>query len=90
MISQRQIKGICQNCNSNNNCAFLKDAEQVIIHCEEYDNYTHMPERRQISTTIQRNGELDSSKGLCMDCENRKSCVNVPSDGGIWHCHEYK
>ena len=28
-------------------------------------------------------------KGLCMDCENRKSCTFPRPASGVWHCEEY-
>ena len=29
-------------------------------------------------------------KGLCSNCEERRSCTFPKPEGGIWHCEEYR
>jgi len=28
--------------------------------------------------------------GLCIDCENRGTCIYAKVSGGVWHCEEYR
>lgn len=28
-------------------------------------------------------------KGLCVNCENRQTCLLPKPEGGVWHCEEY-
>ena len=34
--------------------------------------------------------EAGKYMGLCMNCEERKSCTFPKTHGGVWHCEEYK
>ena len=41
-----------------------------------------------------RNSELpppitSSLKGLCINCENRETCILPKPAGGVWQCEEY-
>jgi len=33
--------------------------------------------------------ETHSFKGLCINCENRFTCILPKPAGGVWHCEEY-
>ena len=32
----------------------------------------------------------DLLRGLCCNCENNEICVIPKSEGGVWHCEEYR
>jgi len=34
--------------------------------------------------------EVGELKGLCINCENRFTCILPKPAGGVWHCEEYR
>ena len=34
--------------------------------------------------------EFARYKGLCGNCEDRRSCTFPKPEGGVWHCEEYR
>ncbi len=92
--SLRQL-GICSTCNHLEECIARKNWKGPVTFCEEYDDY--LPPRIVISNDDKnglkhepRKKELSEFKGLCMNCEARKRCKFPKTEGGIWHCEEYK
>jgi hypothetical protein len=85
---------LCANCKNAPTCAFPKDPDRPSFYCEEFEieelpqkKITQMPSADSHSTK-----EKDKSgfKGLCSDCENRRTCKFPRLEGGIWHCEEYQ
>jgi hypothetical protein len=35
------------------------------------------------------NQESGGFAGLCVDCQNRHTCLYAKAAGGVWHCEEY-
>jgi hypothetical protein len=40
-------------------------------------------------TDIDENEEV-KFKGLCLNCENRKTCIFSKPEEGVWRCEEYE
>ncbi len=88
-------QGICSNCNNEADCKYLENCDQPVFHCDQYDGYAPPPKKRgkvsgQRSQTKPVNEESFPYKGLCRDCENRKTCTFPKPEGGVWHCDEYR
>jgi hypothetical protein len=47
-------------------------------------------ERKSVPVLEDEETTLDTTMGLCCNCENRDSCTLQDSPGGIWHCEEYR
>ena len=90
---------ICSTCNYGKLCVSKKTRQGPVWFCEEYDDYVPVkvqevyeagfqPAQSRVGSGIKEN---DSSqfKGLCINCENRVTCINSKTVGGIWHCEEY-
>lgn len=41
------------------------------------------------SDRIDQNGDAQTLKGLCANCEKRFFCLLPEREGGVWHCEEY-
>ncbi len=95
----KDINDICSSCNHGELCASKKTRQRPVWFCEEFDEYVpvkeqdvqeagSLPAQSRIGSGT---GEDDSSqfKGLCINCENRFTCGNSKTEGGIWHCEEY-
>ena len=97
MAKSCKSQGICSTCNNASTCTYLKKAKQPVLQCEEYDGYAPSQEKaykKGILPTDVLSGvnekESGKFKGLCVDCENRKTCTFEKPEAGVWHCEEYK
>jgi hypothetical protein len=76
------------------NCSYVKNSDQPVLFCEEFDCYTPpvvevQPTEVQ-SPTLEEMNEWDKYKGLCVNCDNRDNCAIRDVDTGVWHCEEYQ
>ncbi len=95
MLNKNEYYGLCSNCSNVYDCVFLHNTDQVIFQCEEYIAV-------KVEKTCESGDVLKKSssfknlcisvkyKGLCINCENRESCGLSSTEGGVWHCEEYK
>ncbi len=85
----RESKGLCSTCIHCSDCAFCSDSTAPIFQCEEFESKS-----AAIKTVIKNPVTVDITdenlKGLCRNCENRKTCTFKKPESGIWHCEEYR
>lgn len=95
----KKYKGICSTCNNAPTCMYLKTRKPPVSQCEEFDNHsTERPKAAQYGSSetapliasTDQDREAVMYKGLCVNCENRKTCKLTKREGGIWHCEEYQ
>jgi hypothetical protein len=67
----------------------LDDDEKPVFDRELFFRRPSSDAERSTSEN-RRAPQVGSSKGLCLDCENRHHCAMQPRDGGVWHCEEYR
>lgn len=96
MLTNENIS-ICQTCNKKENCSHGNGINGPIVCCEEFDDYTPEPdflataaEPEFQETQVRGKGYSVDVKGLCVDCDNNRSCRTARSCEGVWHCEEYK
>ena len=101
MDKSTQNLGICVTCNNRPECLSFQNslrAGRPIWYCEEFDDF--VPGMKSDSVNIKKKNSFkkpDYNKdiipgrtmGLCINCENRKTCMLPSPAGGIWHCEEY-
>jgi hypothetical protein len=92
----KKYKGICSTCNNAPTCMYIKDRKLPVSQCEEFDDYSPKQPKMAISSSREpsiastsQEGDTVKYKGLCVNCENRKTCTLTKHEGGIWHCEEY-
>ena len=87
---QKVFVGLCGNCDERKTCIFAK-AESGVWHCEEYKS---VEEDAKIDCTRIPVKEKDRDEkkftGLCVNCDNRKTCILVKPEGGVLHCEQYE
>ena len=95
MLATEEIVDLCTTCNDTNLCK--PNSRRPVLFCEEFDDYQPLPEKESISETDSKtktviNSEIEEYKflGLCINCDFRESCPLAKTEGGIWHCEEYK
>lgn len=89
--------GLCANCDNYTSCIFLRDTKVEIHACEEYScshssteskNFV-LPLHAEQKTPFTNESISSRNMGLCINCENRKTCMYPNVDGGVWHCSDY-
>jgi len=94
-IMSNKLPELCSICSHVSVCANRGSVNDRLFPCEDF------LEDRRFSTALpkgapklQRNAAQASSgpfRGLCCDCENREGCcLAQASEGGVWHCEEYR
>jgi hypothetical protein len=95
--SKPEYSGLCVNCVNANTCTYPRELNRPVLQCEEFDCYEIPVEKTtvdrilaiassQVSSGIEESVGL---KGLCVNCENRKTCTFPKPAAGVWHCEEY-
>ena len=90
----RVLLGLCRTCAHASGCGYLRNPEQPVVFCEEFDSTT-LPmvadaQPEAAAPTAEDMRLWDVYKGLCVNCDMRESCAIRKPETGIWHCEEYK
>jgi hypothetical protein len=80
--------GLCATCMNIATCMYRKFQQQSVVYCEEFEIQPTI--RKQRTTAVPTCAAEYQYRGLCMNCENRNSCMHADTEGGIWHCEEYR
>ncbi len=102
MKVKSQNTDICQTCIYESECVHYQNCKimcKPIWFCENFDNETssQVGENKEISSeepsSQSSNPGIEAipgrMKGLCINCDNRTSCMMPIRNGGVWHCEEY-
>ncbi len=93
--------GLCSTCNNNVDavCSYRELRGFDAQCCEMHDERTPAsalltgaqgkPSARVVVASRPVPTESTEFKGLCINCENRETCLQSRIEGGIWHCEEY-
>lgn len=94
-----QYGGLCLTCDHARSCTYPRDPERPVLQCEEFEAYDMPVERTTVDAFLassNANARAASGpngkgefKGLCANCENRKTCTFPRPEEGVWHCEEY-
>lgn len=99
---QTQNTGICQTCIHVSECVHYQNSQitsKPIWFCENFDNITSLQVAENEEIYSEERSSLSSNpgieaipgrmKGLCINCDNRASCLFPIVEGGVWRCEEY-
>jgi hypothetical protein len=90
-VSEQTTESICQTCIHRRTCMYYKDRKYPIVFCEEFGTAEGTKaQKKSVNNRSMHETQPDLSLGLCANCENRFHCVHAHSEGGIWHCEEYR
>ena len=97
-MSQDKMKyrGLCSTCKHSECGKFPRDPNKPVLYCEEFEiektSSITPPGKEQPLVSGPTVIDEDSTKfiGLCSDCEGRQTCTFPKSEGGVWHCEEYR
>jgi hypothetical protein len=84
---------LCANCRHLGDCTLLAKACCPVQNCELYEcGLSEKPRLvvvKKTCTAVEAPVNEDDLLGLCINCENLKSC-NLPKPAsGVWMCEEY-
>jgi hypothetical protein len=84
---------LCSNCRHLGDCAFLSKTSRPIQNCELYEcGRSEKPRLLVVKKTgppVDGPESEDALLGLCITCDNLKSCKLPKPAGGVWMCEEY-
>jgi hypothetical protein len=100
VLKKPQYGGLCLTCDHARNCTYPRHVDSSVWQCEEFEAYdmpverttvedflTSVSAKAQVAVSNNGKGEL---KGLCLNCENRKTCIFPKPEEGVWRCEEYE
>jgi hypothetical protein len=87
-----EYRDLCSTCNYAPTCDNRSSSEKPVFYCEEFYNYVPVPVKKTSVSASAPTETIDPDKykGLCSNCENRETCLLPRSEGGNWHCEEYR
>jgi len=93
--------GICTTCAHAAACGFRRDPDRPALQCEEFEGGAS--EQAKVAgsensavnpavseTEAERDDDSGRYSGLCVSCDERKTCALRAPEGGVWHCEEYR
>lgn len=92
-----QSLGLCPWCSDANSCMNWARAKSPIWYCEQYHDSgpprgnphpVFVPDTLVVAEPVEvADGQ---TRGICCNCENMATCLLSTSEGGVWHCEEYR
>ncbi len=92
---QGTYTGLCINCSEAPNCRYRLSASEPILFCEEYhcssgDQNESALNRPAVHAAGDESEAPSLVRGLCVNCENKETCMLPKAEGGVWYCEEYE
>ncbi|RKX30530.1 MAG: hypothetical protein DRP46_05230 [Candidatus Zixiibacteriota bacterium] len=89
---QTAYDGICSNCKSISDCAYRHNPGAAITYCEEFECAGRPgAEKKQTPVDFDKYiiETIDTSNGLCCNCDHKSDCLNNRNPGNVLYCEEY-
>jgi hypothetical protein len=84
---------LCANCRHLGDCSFLSKACSPVQNCEIYE--CGLPDKPRLVVVKKTCASIEAPEneadllGLCINCDNLKSCNLSKPASGVWMCEEY-
>jgi hypothetical protein len=88
-----EYNDLCTTCNNAPKCLSRKNHIRPVYFCENYDDFIPQKPAEKKIRTMSKNvtkDEVNTFKGLCVNCRHRNTCAFPKPEGGVWHCEEYE
>lgn len=86
----RERRDLCSTCKHVRTCSGRSTPDNPIFSCEAYEVYVPGSVENGSETASQGGDAPRKLNGLCSNCEERETCLFPKSEGGVWHCDEYR
>ena len=98
MLEVKNGRGLCSTCNNKPSCFFFGSRGPALF-CELFDDCVPPTGRTlmekasppaDLPVTLSAGAQdTGTYAGLCVNCENRRTCTHPKPVGGVWHCENY-
>ena len=85
-MSNQNSEALCAACAWAAGCTIPGESEKAVTSCRTFYSLEKLSQTNGVDVWEPDPGRAE---GLCVDCENRVSCVFRKREGGTWHCEEY-
>ncbi len=101
MATELNIYGLCSTCNNRPECLSFQNSMQInrpVLYCEEFDNFVPGmdidADENEKNDSYRPSDHLNEiipgrTMGLCINCEDRKTCMLPSPTGGVLYCEEH-
>ena len=93
LATKSSFVGLCSTCNNAATCTYRALRGGDALFCEMFDDYVPEPSLRltaAVAAAVPEDFQPLPFAGLCVNCESRNTCQWARSEGGVWHCEEYR
>jgi hypothetical protein len=100
VLRKPRYGGLCLTCDHARSCTYPRELDRPVWHCEEFEANQAPVDRATVESFLieerakARAAEYSNGKGelkgLCVNCENRKTCTFPKPEEGVWRCEEYE
>lgn len=90
-VAEMVDSGLCSTCKHVNGCMYRETFKGKILQCEEFDVelFNDMSNQVVNKKESKATAESNSTIGLCVNCDVRKTCTLQLSEKEVWFCREY-
>jgi len=90
----KDLHDLCFTCSHMSVCANRGTGKSRLFPCKDFlEDRRFLMASGQDGSGLGHEAQVSSGPftGLCCDCENREGCcLTRASEGGVWHCEEYR
>jgi hypothetical protein len=91
--TSEEYRDLCSNCDNGDACCGRTRPTRPIFFCEAFVVFGAEPAPESDRSAEAKPRETWSANGhigLCVNCDNVRTCVMPKPEGGVWHCEEYR
>ena len=86
-----KYRDLCSTCSHAESCRGHSTPQRPIFFCEMFEVFAPEPvAARPVAAKPAEQEDTGRHKGLCVNCDNRDTCILPRPEGGVWHCQEYQ
>jgi hypothetical protein len=93
MSNANRSAGLCATCKHDPGCIYEANSNGMVLQCEQFEmDFPEEPARPVVgyrSALPKEEMDTNGYVGLCASCDNRKTCIYLKPEGGVWRCEEY-
>ncbi|MGB8656466.1 MAG: hypothetical protein WCE90_01610 [Candidatus Zixiibacteriota bacterium] len=100
VLRKPEYGGLCLTCDHVRSCSYPRNPDQPVWQCEEFEAIDAPVDRTTVESflaaaharreSVVAENSKGQFKGLCLNCENRKTCTFPRPEDGVWRCEEYE
>lgn len=89
-FSENISESICTTCIHSKTCIYYARSRYPVLFCEEFSNGVTAGKPVSKGCIGENRNYTMKARGLCANCEVRKTCTFPDKETGVWYCEEYR